>query len=114
MLKNPHGITFVRFFRSSCSACCTYKNSGCCAGTALRYRPQAMSMPTFAFLDTSIFDGQKYNFASTAFSTFAPACKKRAVKLLLPDPTEREIQRHLREKSQEAVEALEAAIKLAP
>jgi hypothetical protein len=73
-----------------------------------------MSLPTLAFLDTSIFDGQQYNFSSTAFSTFAPACKSRGVKLILPDPTEREIQRHIREKSQQAVEALDAAIRKAP
>lgn len=76
--------------------------------------PHPMSIPTLAFLDTSIFDGQQYNFSSTAFSTFAPACKARGVKLILPDPTEREIQRHIREKSQQAVDALDAAIRKAP
>jgi hypothetical protein len=32
-----------------------------------------MSLPTAVFLDTSIFDGQQYNFASTAMQTFVAA-----------------------------------------
>lgn len=63
-----------------------------------------MSVPTAVFLDTSVFDGQSYNFSSTAFSTFLPACRSRQLKLLLPDPTEREIKRHMAEKAQEAVQ----------
>ena len=44
-----------------------------------------MSIPTAVFLDTSILDGQQYNFQSTALATFVPVCVKRSVKLLLPE-----------------------------
>ena len=37
-----------------------------------------MSIPTAAFLDTSIFDGQNYNYESTALATFVPACVARS------------------------------------
>lgn len=71
-------------------------------------------MPTAVFLDTSILAGQQYNFSSTAFVTFIPACKKNGLKLLLPDPTEREIKRQIRERSKEALDALEMARRKAP
>ncbi len=74
----------------------------------------AMSMPTAAFLDTSVFDGQQYNYSSTALSTFVPACKKRGLKILLPDPTEREVRRHIRERSEQALKALDDARRKAP
>lgn len=46
-----------------------------------------MAIPTAVFLDTSVLDSQQYDFQSIALSTFVPACVKRGVKLLLPDPT---------------------------
>ncbi|MEQ1896072.1 MAG: PIN domain-containing protein [Vicinamibacterales bacterium] len=73
-----------------------------------------MSVPTAVFLDTSILDSQQYNFQSTALSTFATSCATRAVKLLLPDPTEREIERHIRDRTREALSTLEAARRKAP
>jgi PIN domain len=73
-----------------------------------------MSIPTTVFLDTSIVDGQQYNFQSTALSTFVPACKATGVKLLLPEPTEIEIERHIRERSRDALEALEEARRKTP
>jgi hypothetical protein len=73
-----------------------------------------MSIPTAVFLDTSVFDGQSYNFSSTAFSTFVPACKQRSLKLLLPDPTEREIKRHMADRSTEAIGFIEDAHRKAP
>src|SRR5262245_21574524 len=73
-----------------------------------------MSVPTAVFLDTSILDGQQYNFASTALATFVPACTKRGLKLLMPEPTAREIERHIRERSSEALEALAEARRKAP
>jgi hypothetical protein len=48
-----------------------------------------MSIPTAVFLDTSILDGQQYNFESTALSTFVPVCKDLGLTLLLPEPTEK-------------------------
>lgn len=73
-----------------------------------------MPTPTVVFLDTSILAGQQYNFSSTAFATFVPAAQKAALRLLLPDPTEREIRRQIRERSKEALDALELARKRAP
>ena len=73
-----------------------------------------MSIPTAVFLDTSILDSQQYNFHSTALSTFVPACAKRGVKLLLPDPTEREVKRHLRERGAETMNTVESARRKAP
>ncbi|MEQ1871014.1 MAG: PIN domain-containing protein [Vicinamibacterales bacterium] len=73
-----------------------------------------MSIPTAVFLDTSILDSQQYNFQSTAFSTFVPACAKRSLKLLLPDPTEREIKRHMKERTSEALSALEGLRRKVP
>ncbi|MGX5877306.1 PIN domain-containing protein, partial [Burkholderia gladioli] len=73
-----------------------------------------MSIPTVVFLDTSVLAGQQFNFASTAFMTFAPAAKKASLKLVLPDPTEREVKRQIKERSQEALNALEHARKRAP
>jgi len=73
-----------------------------------------MSIPTAVFLDTSVLDSQQYNFQSTALSTFVPACAKRGVKLLLPDPTEREVKRHLRERAAETMNTVEAARRKAP
>jgi hypothetical protein len=73
-----------------------------------------MSMPTAVFLDTSVLDTQQYNFSSAALTTFVPACAKRGMTLLLPDPTEREIMRHIRDRSRDALSALEEARRKAP
>jgi hypothetical protein len=66
-----------------------------------------MSVPSAVFLDTSIFDGQQYNLESTALTTFVPACRQHRLKLILPKPTEFEVTRHMADKSQEALNALE-------
>ena len=73
-----------------------------------------MSLPSAVFLDTSVFAGQQYNFSSTALASFIPVAKKQALKLLLPDPTEREIVRQIRERSKEALKALDEARRRAP
>jgi hypothetical protein len=73
-----------------------------------------MSLPTAVFLDTSVLAGQQYNFASTALSTFIPLAKSHSLKLLLPEPTESEIVRQIRERSQEALKALDDARRKAP
>ena len=73
-----------------------------------------MSIPTAVFLDTSVLDGRRYNFRSTALSTFVPACVKRSVTLLLPEPTAREIARHIEERSAQAAQALEDARRKSP
>jgi len=73
-----------------------------------------MSIPTAVFLDTSVFDSQQYNFRSTTLTTFLSACVTRSLMLLLPDPTEREIKRHLRERIGEVLTAVENARRKAP
>jgi len=73
-----------------------------------------MSLPTHAFLDTSVFDGQQYNFSSSTFTTFIPVAVRLGITLLLPDPTEREVKRHIRERSEEALRALKLARRSTP
>ena len=73
-----------------------------------------MSLPTAVFLDTSVLAGQQYNFGSAALTTFIPLAKKHALSLLLPDPTESEIVRQIRDRSKEALKALEDARRKAP
>lgn len=70
--------------------------------------------PSAAFLDTSIFAGQGYNFSSTALASFAPVAKANGIPLLLPDVTEREVKRHIRTRAGEALQALEDARRKAP
>jgi hypothetical protein len=73
-----------------------------------------MSVPKLFFLDTSILAGQGYNFSSAAFASFVNTAKERGLTLLLPDPTQREIKRQIRERSIEALKALETARRKAP
>jgi hypothetical protein len=73
-----------------------------------------MSAPQIVFLDTTVYAGQAYNFDSTVLTTFVAAAKRRGSKLLLPDPTDREVRRHIREKSNEALAALNEARRSAP
>jgi hypothetical protein len=75
---------------------------------------ESMSLPSAVFLDTSILAGQQYNFASTAISSFVPVADKNGLRVLLPDPTEREIRRQIRERSEEALKALDEARRRAP
>lgn len=73
-----------------------------------------MSLPKAAFLDTSVFAGQQYNFSSAMLSSFIPVAKKAGIKLLLPDPIEREVQRQIKERASAALKALEDARRKAP
>lgn len=73
-----------------------------------------MSVPNIVFLDTSVLAGQEYNFSSTAIETFVEVARKRGVTLLLPDPTEREITTQIKERSEEALHALDTARRKAP
>jgi hypothetical protein len=50
-----------------------------------------MSVPRVIFIDTSIFDEQRYNFQSAAVTAFLDSIKAVSTTLLLPEPTEREI-----------------------
>lgn len=73
-----------------------------------------MSIPIAAFLDTSVFAGQQYNFASAVLTSFVPVAKKANLKILLPDPTAREIARQIKERSADALKALDDARRKAP
>ncbi len=73
-----------------------------------------MSLPKAAFLDTSVFAGQQYNYASVVLKSFVPVAKKADLKILLPDPTSREIARQIKERSADALKALEDARRKAP
>src|SRR5262249_46517168 len=65
-------------------------------------------------IDTSILAGQQYNFASVALTSFIPVAASKKLILLLPDPTKREVVRQIRERSVEALRALENARRRAP
>lgn len=73
-----------------------------------------MSLPKAAFLDTSVFAGQQYNYSSAVLTSFVPVAKIADLKILLPDPTSREIARQIKERSAEALKALEDARRKAP
>jgi hypothetical protein len=73
-----------------------------------------MSLPKAAFLDTSVFAGQQYNYTSAVLTSFVPVAKKAELKILLPDPTSREIARQIKERSADALKALDDARRKAP
>jgi len=73
-----------------------------------------MSTPTTIFIDTSIFDETAYNLNSASFKAFRSLVKTLKLKLLLPDPTAREIKRHIWERSRSAVKSIEDAARRAP
>jgi hypothetical protein len=73
-----------------------------------------MSTPTILFLDTTAFDQNQYNFGSTEFEALLSAAKERRLTLLLPDPTERELNRHIEEKARAIEGPLNKARKEAP
>jgi len=73
-----------------------------------------MPCPQNIFLDTCIFDGQAYNFNSAAFLSFSDAAQGKELKLLLPDPTEREIRKHITRNARAALTALREAKRKAP
>ncbi len=73
-----------------------------------------MSVPTVIFIDTSILEEQNYNFSSVALSAFLEALKDQKLILLIPDPTRREIERHIEDRSQEVIKVLEDAKRRAP
>lgn len=73
-----------------------------------------MSVPTTIFIDTSILDEQNYNFSSAAISAFLETVKNKKITLLIPDPTLREIQRHIKERSEDIIKVLKDAERKAP
>lgn len=73
-----------------------------------------MSLPKAAFLDTSVFAGQQYNYGSAVLKSFIPVAKQTGIKILMPDPTSREIARQIKERSADALKALDDARRKAP
>lgn len=73
-----------------------------------------MSYPKAVFIDTCIFDECCYNFSTPTFRTFCEAVKGKELQLLLPDPTEREIRRHINMQVDSAIKSLERSQNLAP
>jgi hypothetical protein len=73
-----------------------------------------MSLPKAAFLDTSVFAGQQYNYTSAVLTSFIPVAQKAELKILLPDPTAREVARQIKERSADALKALDDARRKAP
>jgi hypothetical protein len=55
-----------------------------------------MSVPSTIFIDTSIFDETAYNFEAASVEAFRQAIGGANLTLLMPDPTKREIRRHIR------------------
>jgi hypothetical protein len=72
-----------------------------------------MSLPAAVFLDTSILEGQGYNFQSVALKSFVDAARRQLV-MLLPHPTEQEVNRHLKHRAHEAAKALRDIRRKAP
>ena len=68
-----------------------------------------MSYPKVIFIDTCIFDAICYNFSAPTVKAFCEAVKGKKLQLLLPDPTEREICRHIDEQVESALAAMKKA-----
>ncbi len=73
-----------------------------------------MAIPDAVFLDTNVFDRQHFNFSGLALTAFVEACKRHGIPVLLPDPIERELVRHVRKLATEAVELGVKARRTAP
>jgi hypothetical protein len=73
-----------------------------------------MAVPRKIFIDTSVLDGCSYNFESAAIQPIAGIAKKEHLALLLPESTEREIRRHINDRSDEVLAALHKAQQRAP
>lgn len=65
-------------------------------------------------MDTCVFESLQYNFSSPLVEAFERACKSADVVLLVPDPINREIIRHIAERSKNALNTLTTARRKAP
>jgi len=73
-----------------------------------------LSVPSTIFIDTSIFDEAAYNFEAASVAAFIKALGNNNFTLLMPDPTKREIRRHLKDRAAAAAKSLEDAARRAP
>lgn len=67
-----------------------------------------MRVPENIFIDTSIFEGQQYDFESREFLAFKKHFRGNSISVLMPDPTKREIVRHIKEKASSAAQAVKS------
>ncbi|HUW49017.1 MAG TPA: PIN domain-containing protein [Patescibacteria group bacterium] len=84
------------------------------AADAERWHFDNMAIPRHIFIDTSVLDGCSYNFESAAVQPIIDVASKTPLTLLLPEPTEREIRRHIKGRSDEVFAALRKAQHRAP
>lgn len=73
-----------------------------------------MSVPTTIFIDTSIFDGFQYNFRSASVKAFRETVSEDSLTVLLPDPVNRELRRHIAERSASAIAGLKRSARDEP
>jgi hypothetical protein len=55
-----------------------------------------MAVPQTVFIDTCVFEAAHFEFTSQQFTALLAAAPAVKLKLLLPEPTEREILRHMK------------------
>ena len=70
-----------------------------------------MAVPKTVFIDTCVFKAAQFEFTSRQFTALLAAAPAIKLKLLLPEPTEREISRHMKLAAQDAIAAIKAARK---
>lgn len=73
-----------------------------------------MAVPNTIFIDTCVIEDEGYRFDSDKMRAFIDAAKEKKVTILLPDPTQREILRHIKENAEGVVSALQEAKRKAP
>ena len=73
-----------------------------------------MPLPRTVLIDTNIFEQYGYTFASQPVEKFLAIAQVKNLTLLLPDAIEREVRRHIMEKSAAAKSALKKARHDAP
>jgi predicted nucleic acid-binding protein len=73
-----------------------------------------MPLPRTVLIDTNIFEQYGYSFASQPVEKFLAIAQVKDLTLLLPDAIEREVLRHIKDKSAAARSALKKARHDAP
>ena len=72
----------------------------------------ALTAFSAVFIDTSIFDSHNYEFTSPTLTAFVTACNDANVPLVLPDPNRREIERHIKNRTNESLDLLRKVRKI--
>jgi hypothetical protein len=76
--------------------------------------PHDMPLPRVILIDTNILEQYGYNFASQPIEKFVALTQVKSLTIVLPDAIEREVRRHITEKSAAAQAALKKARHEAP